>query len=78
MSEYKILAADFINRKSITDIDDITGVVIYMYLKEIEYKIMAKYHTEANAYCYQLINGDIGTLPKCSVDRITSEVIGLN
>lgn len=78
MSTFKTLAADFIKRNSITDRDAQVGVVMYAYLQEAEFKTMAKYHSEASCYCYQLIDGTIGTLPICSVDRITDEVLGLN
>lgn len=78
MSTFKTLAADFIKRNAIIDRDAQVGVVMYAYLQEVEFKTMAKYHSEANRYCYQLTDGTIGTLPICSVDRITDEIIGLN
>lgn len=78
MSIYKALAADFIKRNSITDRDAQVGVVLYAYLQNVEFKTMATYHSEATRYCYQLTDGTIGTLPICSVDRITDEVLGLN
>ena len=71
---YKKFALELINKYRISDNDKVIGVVIYAYLKVVEFKEMVGYHSEAERYCYKLSDGKIGTLPKNSIDRITSEV----
>ncbi len=73
--DYKTQAINFIKSHSIKHIEDVIGIVMYSYLKVVEFKIMSQYHSESNKYCYQLTNGNIGTLPKCTIDRIANEIL---
>jgi hypothetical protein len=77
MPDYTSNAAAFIKFHGITDMAEITGVVLYYSLLEWG-QTMHQYHDEAKRYCYQLTDGTIGTRPKCTTDRIVEQVLNIN